>query len=140
MAPGASAPWYQCPALSTGVAAAVPLVSSLSYLLLQILPLVGVLSLVALAFTCVQWLRTLLVSLAAKFSVLVGCEFFAPVATEDPAWRGARITRMMTWLVGSGASHHIVLHIVPDQDLLQIFVLFTIKPRINTANFSAKAG
>ena len=47
----------------------------------------------------------------------------------DPSWDGSFITRMIVWLVDSGASHHMV----PDRDLLHNFVPFATKPRIGTA-------
>ena len=47
-------------------------------------------------------------------SVAVGCAHFALASVVDPSWDGSFITRMIVWLVDSGASHHMV----PDRDLL----------------------
>ena len=57
------------------------------------------------------------------------CVYFALAVVADPAWDGSLITRMVAWLVDSGALHHMV----PDQDLLHNFVPFVTKPHINTA-------
>ena len=62
-------------------------------------------------------------------SASVGCVHFPLATVADPAWDGSLITRMVVWLVDSGASHHMV----PDQDLLHNFVPFITKPCINTA-------
>ena len=62
-------------------------------------------------------------------SVAVGCAHFALASVLDPSWDGSFITRMIVWLVDSGASHHMV----PDRDLLHNFVPFATKPRIGTA-------
>ena len=68
--------------------------------------------------------------LATQFcSASVGCVHFALASGVDPSWDGALITRMIVWLVDSGALHHMV----PDRDLLHNFVPFATKPQIGTA-------
>ena len=61
--------------------------------------------------------------------VAADCVHFALASVADPSWDGSFITRMIVWLVDSGASHHMV----PDRDLLHNFVPFATKPRIGTA-------
>ena len=84
-----------------------------------------------LVFAAVQIRRWVPFSfVTAQFrSASVGCVYFALAAVADPAWDGSLITRMIVWLVDSGASHHMV----PDHDLLHNFVHFITRPRINTA-------
>ena len=122
---GAFALSLQCRALPTEAAVVVPWAVWLGSPILQ-----------GLAFAVVQvWhqvrrLCSFFAFFTAQFrSVSVGCVSFALADVADQAWDSSLMTRMIIWLVGSGASHHMV----PDQDLLHNFVPFDTQPRINTA-------
>ena len=126
---GASALSPGCPDVLSVTDAVVPWAAWFGYPPLQLLVFVVVLSL--LGFAAVQlhcWFCSGCFA-AQLCSASVGCMHFALAAAADPSWDGSLITRMIVWLVDSGALHHMV----PDWDLLHNFVPFATKPCTKTA-------
>ena len=113
-----------CSVVSSSASALLMWLDWFSYSLLHLLALVAVLFVLVHAVAHFWRWDSSGVFAAQLCSMSVGCVHFALAATADPSWDGSLITRMIVWLVDSGALHHMV----PDQDLLHNFVLFATKP------------
>ena len=107
----------------------VPWTDWFTYPLLHRLALVVALFLLVSAAVCLQHWVSSRVFATQLCSVSISCVQFSLAAAADLSWDGSLITRMIVWLVDSGALHHMV----PDWDLLHNFVLFATKPCISTA-------
>ena len=118
-----------CSSMFSSASGLLPWTDWFSYPLLHLLALVVVLF--VLVYAAAHFWRWILprASAAQLCFASVSCVHFALAAATDLSWDGSLITRMIVWLVDSGASHHMV----PNQDLLHNFVLFATKPWIGTA-------
>ena len=114
-----------CSVVFPSAGESLPWADWFGYPLLHLLALV--VFLLVLVYAAARFWRW--ISLAQLCSASVGCVHFALAAVTDPSWDGSLITRMIVWLVDSGASRQMI----PDRDLLHNFVPFATKPQIGTA-------